>query len=623
MHRRAHTRACTLTAASVVAGLVLASAPAVVASAADADAASVPKNVVLMISDGAGYNQFDAASLYEHGTSAHQVTVDPGTGAIAHGVATPGQVYETWPVQVAQSHYSASGRAEYVTEKAWGDFGWVASGATDSAAAGTALGTGVKTNNGTLGFEPGGDRLLTVGEQAQEVGKKVGLVTSVPFNHATPAGFIAHNADRNDYQGLATEMIDSGVDVLMGGGHPMYTDAHEPRPADWTWIAQTDYERLSTGATPFSFIDDKADFEALAAGTATPDKVFGLAQVAETLQYNRPGLANDAALPYTDPANDVPDLDTLARGALNVLDTGDEGFFLMVEGGAVDWAGHANQTTRLIEEQIAFNDAVEAVESWVEENSSWDETLVVVTADHETGYLAGAGSGPETGWTPMTGTAGQLPDLTWHSGGHTNALVPLFAKGAGAEALEARADQWDVVRGAYLDNTAIGETIFDFLGHGERSSADAVALEAAISGQPADGALSLSVAGHGERVAFGGSGAKLDATMPLVTVADTRNEVRAQGRGWTLAGSATDFVAGNRTLAAENLAWAPRIVRSESGAAAGGRATLDSPATLAAADRTSRVGTTVVGADLDLTVPADAAGGRYGSEITLTLFAQD
>ncbi|MDQ1215198.1 alkaline phosphatase [Microbacterium arborescens] len=623
MHRRAHTRACTLTATSVVAGLVLASAPAVAASAADADAASVPKNVILMISDGAGYNQFDVASLYEHGTSAHQVTVDPATGAIAHEAATPGQVYETWPVQVAQSHYSASGRAEYVTEKAWGDFGWVASGATDSAAAGTALGTGVKTNNGTLGFEPGGDRLLTVGEQAQEVGKKVGLVTSVPFNHATPAGFIAHNADRNDYQGLATEMIDSGVDVLMGGGHPMYTDAHEPRPADWTWIAQSDYERVSTGATPFTFIDDTADFDALAAGTAVPDKVFGLAQVAETLQYNRPGLANDAALPYTDPANDVADLDTLARGALNVLDTGDDGFFLMVEGGAVDWAGHANQTTRLIEEQIAFNDAVEAVESWVEENSSWDETLVIVTADHETGYLAGAGAGAETGWTPMTGTAGQLPDLTWHSGGHTNALVPLFAKGAGGDVLEARADQWDVVRGAYLDNTAIGETIFDFLGHGQRSSADAVALEATIAGQPADGALSLSVAGHGERVSFGGSGASLDATLPLVTVADTRNEVRAQGRGWTLAGSATDFVAGNRTLAAENLAWAPRIVRSESGAAAGGRATLDAPATLATADRTSRLGSTVIGADLDLTVPADAAGGRYGSEITLTLFAQD
>lgn len=623
MHRRAHPRLRTLTATGVAAGLVAAALPAVAATATDEAAPSTPKNIILLISDGAGYNQFDAASLYESGTTAHQVTVDPSTGAISHAPSTPGQGYQEWPVQVGQSHHSASGRAEYVTEQAWGDFAWVASGATDSAAAGTALGTGVKTNNGVLGLTPGGDRLLTVGEQAQAVGKKVGLVTSVPFNHATPAGFIAHNADRNDYQGLATEMIDSGVDVLMGGGHPLYTDAHEPRPADWTWISQEDYERVSTGGTDYAFVEDRADFEALASGTDAPEKVFGLAQVAETLQYNRPGLANDDVLPGTDPANDVADLDTLARGALNVLDGGEEGFFLMVEGGAVDWAGHANQTTRLIEEQSDFNDAVEAVEQWVQQNSSWDETLVVVTADHETGYLAGAGAGPDAGWTPMTGTAGELPDLTWHSGGHTNALVPVFARGAGAEVLDARADQWDLVRGAYLDNTAIGETIFDFLGHGERSSEDAVALEATIAGAHADGALSLSVAGRGERVAFSGAGATLDASLPQVTVADTRNEVRAQGRGWTLAGSASEFVAGNRTIEAANLAWTPRIVRSESGAAAGQRATLEAPATLAAADRTSRLGSTVVGADLALAVPGDAAGGRYGSEITLTLFAQD
>ena len=223
----------------------------------------------------------------------------------------------------------------------------------------------------------------------------------------------------------------------------------------------------------------------------------------------------------------------------------------------------------------------------------------------------------------MTGSAGELPELTWHSGGHTNALVPLFARGAGSEVLDARADQWDVVRGAYLDNTAIGETIFDFLGHADPASKDAVALEATVGGQVAEGALSLSVAAHGERVAFAGTGANLDATLPLVTVADTRNEVRAQGRGWTIAGSASEFVAGNRTIAAENLAWTPRIVRSESGAAAGAQATLAAPATLAAADRVTRVGSTVVGADLDLSVPAEAAGGRYGSELTLTLFAQD
>ncbi len=78
----------------------------------------------------------------------------------------------------------------------------------------------MKTNNGVIGFDPASGRLLTVGEQALEVGKKVGLVTSVTFNHATPAGFIAHNGNRNDYHGLATEMIDSGIDVIIGAGHP-------------------------------------------------------------------------------------------------------------------------------------------------------------------------------------------------------------------------------------------------------------------------------------------------------------------------------------------------------------------------------------------------------------------
>ncbi len=148
-----------------------------------------------------------------------------------------------------------------------------------------------------------------------------------------------------------------------------------------------------------------------------------------------------------------------------MLEKDEDGFFLMVESGAVDWAGHANQTTRIVEEQLSFNDSVDAVTDWVENNSSWDETLVIVTADHETGYLAGPGAGTEKGWTALTGTAGQLPNVSWHSGGHTNALVPLYAKGAGAEVLTARATNWDFVRGAYLDNTDLGETIFDALGH--------------------------------------------------------------------------------------------------------------------------------------------------------------
>lgn len=611
----------SMTAAGCAAlGLGLIAGPFTATAALAADAAPAgPKNIVLMISDGAGYNQFDAASLYENGTSYGQVQGDPTAGGVRAVEGTPSQTYEHWPVQVAQSHFSATG--DYVTEQAWGSFGQVAGGATDSAAAATALGTGVKTTNGTIGFDAEGNRLLTVGEQAKAVGKATGVVTSVPFNHATPAGFVAHNADRNDYQGLATEMIDGDTDVIMGGGHPNYTDAHTSRSSNHTWISPTDFDRVSKGETGFDFVDAKADFERLATADETPERVFGLAQVAETLQYNRPGLTNDEVLPFTDPANDVPALSTMAAGALNVLDADDDGFFLMVESGAVDWAGHANQTTRLVEEQMAFNESVEAVEEWVAQNSSWDETLVVVTADHETGHLAGPGANPS--WTPLTGTAGSLPAVSWHSGGHTNQLVPFYAKGAGSDVFTQRATSWDQVRGAYLDNTAVGETVFDMLGHASTVGDDAADLEAVVPAPAASGALSMRVADDAPVAFAAGAEGTLEAALPEVTVRDTRSEVQARGAGWTAAGTASDFVAGNRVIDAGALEWAPTILSSDGGAAAGPRATLASAAALAESDRLTRLGETVVGADLSLHTPADAAAGRYGSSIVMTVFPKD
>lgn len=610
-------------AGSLAAGL----APVLLASPAQAaDEVTAPKNVIVLISDGAGYNQFDAARAYETGATYQQATVDPATGAITHADGTPSQVYDEFPVQVGQAHYSASGRADYVPADAWGDFDWVASGATDSAAAATALGTGVKTNNGTIGYDPEANELLTVGQQAQEVGKKVGLVTSVTFNHATPAGFIAHNSDRNDYHGLATEIIDSGIDVVIGAGHPNYTDANRSRSSnfgDGSWISQADFERVAGGETPFSYVESRADFEEIAAGENVPDKLFGLARVAETFQYNRPGLENDEVLPYTDPLNrDVPSLATSSQAALNVLETDEDGFFLMIEGGAVDWAGHANQTTRVVEEQIDFNDSVEAVTQWVEENSSWDETLVVVTADHETGYLTGPGADAETGWTELTGAAGELPDVDWHSGGHTNALVPLYAKGAGSEILQARSTSWDPVRGAYLDNTDIGETVFDLLGHPAAGGGSTVGLESTVPLPQGAGALTLTIPDAEQTVELAGAGTQ-EAALPEVVVADSRTDAAARGDGWTVSGSASDFTAGNRTFGADNLSWTPAIVSSESGAAAGGTATLEAPAALADADGETRSGTTVVGAGLALSVPEEARGGVYASQVTLTLFPKD
>jgi alkaline phosphatase len=120
----------------------------------------------------------------------------------------------------------------------------------------------------------------------------------------------------------------------------------------------------------------------------------------------------------------------------------------------------------VIEEQIDFNRAVEAVCEWVEANDGWDETLVIVTADHETGYLTGPGSGAGSGpggatWKPLVGNgAGELPGMQWHSGGHTNSLVPLHARGRGWHTFWFQKLKADPVRGLYMDNTDIAKIVF-------------------------------------------------------------------------------------------------------------------------------------------------------------------
>ncbi len=160
----------------------------------------------------------------------------------------------------------------------------------------------------------------------------------------------------------------------------------------------------------------------------------------------------------------VPDLATMTKGAMNVLEEDEDGFFLMIEGGAVDWAGHANQTGRMIEEQADFNKAVDAVVAWVQKHSDWEETLLIVTGDHETGNLWGPGSGIVNGVANYTSVVnngkGNVPGVKWNSGGHTNQLIPLFAKGTAANLLKTYVRTSDPVRGAYIDNTDMADLLF-------------------------------------------------------------------------------------------------------------------------------------------------------------------
>lgn len=268
-----------------------------------------------------------------------------------------------------------------------------------------------------------------------------GVVTSVPWSHATPAGFVAHNPSRNNYEAIAREMIESSAtNVIMGCGHPLYDDNTDPRPVlsykyvggEPTWNALlagtagsgVDVDHNGKLDDAWTLVMTREQFRALARGR-TPKRVCGTAIAHTILQLARGG--DGYADPFAVPLNvAVPTLAEMAKAALNVLDEDPDGFFLMIEGGAVDWASHANQNGRMIEEQVDFNAAVNAVIDWVNRSSDRSETLLIVTADHECGYLCGPGSASSGKMLPLVNDGrGRVPDMERNSDEHTNSLVSL------------------------------------------------------------------------------------------------------------------------------------------------------------------------------------------------------
>jgi alkaline phosphatase len=364
----------------------------------------------------------------------------------------------------------------YDPDRAWSVFDYVmAPCATDSASAATAMSTGVKTKNGYIGVDASGAPQRHLMQEAEARGKSTGVVTSVQLSHATPAGFVAHNISRNNYAAIANEMIfESGTDVIMGAGNPGYDDSGAPATKDPKYVGgASTWAALNAGMAgndadgdgdldAWTLIQTRAAIRAMAEGD-TPARVIGVPQVYSTLQQARAG--DGRADPFVVPLTpSVPTLAEMSRAALNVLDNDPDGFVMMIEGGAVDWAGHANQSGRLIEEQAAFDLAVDAVLAWVEANSNWGETLLIVTGDHETGYLTGPIDSTNPTWTAVVNNgAGELPGMTWNFGDHTNQLIPFFAKGDDGRWFTKAADHSDPGWGAYIDNTDIGKVVMQLL----------------------------------------------------------------------------------------------------------------------------------------------------------------
>ncbi|MCC9595309.1 MULTISPECIES: alkaline phosphatase [unclassified Rubrivivax] len=470
----------------------------------DDDGPALPKNVIVMISDGASWNTWEMAANWQAGVKANDL---PAYAAmpVRLGMTTFPLTTSTTKTDTAETTLS------YDPAKAWDTTlvtaaGWIGGSTgndyttaiagyqylrqnvTDSAAAGTALASGHKTYNNAINVDNFGNPVEYITQIARAQGKATGVITSVPFNHATPAAFGAQNASRNAYNAIAKSMLETGpLDVLMGAGHPEYDDngrawadidptcATNACRAANNYIAATEWQRLKAGTlkpagatAAWKLIDDKADFEKLAAGTLSYDgPIFGIPRVASTLQQARQAAVkgNDAAQPSGVALNTtVPTLETMTKAALAALGKNQKGLFLMVEGGAVDWAAHANQTGRIIEEQVDFNRALAAVNAWVEKNSNWNETLLIVTTDHGNALPLGTAS-DSTAFQPITNAgAGQLPQLRWWSDNHTNEVVRVWARGKYAEKMNQYARGRDAqfaarighnADGSYIDNTDI------------------------------------------------------------------------------------------------------------------------------------------------------------------------
>ena len=184
-----------------------------------------PKNIIIMIGDGMGFNAVQAFDYYSGGKQVYEAF--PVRLAMAHYPAKGGEYQENNPA----SNYWAHG---YNTVQAWTDTAYLKSAFTESAAAATAMSTGVKTYNNSIGMSINYDTLVNLVQWAKALGKSAGVVTSVEFSHATPAGFAAHNKVRTNYSQLAYDMLfNSKCDVIMGCGNPQYDNDGQRVTGKW------------------------------------------------------------------------------------------------------------------------------------------------------------------------------------------------------------------------------------------------------------------------------------------------------------------------------------------------------------------------------------------------------
>lgn len=240
---------------------------------------------------------------------------------------------------------------------------------SDSAASGTSLSAGVKTNNGMLGMLPDGTKVATLLEGAQSQGKSTGLVTTTRLTHATPAAFVAKNISRGNENEIADDYASANVTYVAGGGYRHFVAGKDSKRKDGrdlvASMAKDDYRTFIGTESVGSF----RGYEPKAG-----DKVFA-AFTKSHAPYELDRMQNNA----------IPSLAEMTEKGIELLSKNKNGFFMMVEGGRIDHAAHANDIAGTVYDTLAFDAAVQKAIDFYNKNP--EDTLVVITGDHETGGM--------------------------------------------------------------------------------------------------------------------------------------------------------------------------------------------------------------------------------------------
>lgn len=308
---------------------------------------------------------------------------------------------------------------------------------TDSSASGTAISTGTKTNNAMLAVDPEGNKLKSISFELKEKGYNVGIISSVPINHATPSSFYANSSSRYDYYAITEQLPASGFEYFAGSGMINYFGDDKKNPSESSAVM------LEKNGINVCFGIDEAE-EAIKNG----DRLL-LCQ-----PYNKEREADNYEAGGAAPEGHILLSEMLELGLERLTD--DEPFFIMCEGGEIDWSAHSQKTMPTIFSILEFDKAISIAYEFYKEHPK--ETLIVVTADHGTG---GVSFTEDPNWEVMdsiwvaSGCVNQLGgkenerlnaenNIDWGSTHHTGEPVPVYAVGKGSERFVGRMDNTDI-----------------------------------------------------------------------------------------------------------------------------------------------------------------------------------